>query len=219
MTKSPDRQSAAGAEKIGVLGGSFNPVHNGHVNMAVGVMKKLGLDRVLMIPVWSPPHKSAREMIPAADRVEMCRLACEGRAGLGVSGLEVERGGRSYTVDTLRSLSELYPGAGLFLITGADMFLTLEKWKSFDEIARLSELCGCARRPGELEKLRGYASELEGRGARCRVVELEVTEVSSTEIRRLLSAGRSVEGLVPERVREYISGRGLYSASGQKYPK
>lgn len=199
------------AEKIGVLGGSFNPVHNGHMSMARGFLKRLGLSCVLLIPVWSPPHKSARGLAPASERLAMCRLACEGEPRIEACPIEIERGGVSYTADTLAALAQRYPRARFYLITGADMFLTLESWRNFPEIARRAVLCACARREGELAALRAQAEKLTRLyGASCRVEDLPVREVSSTQVRALLEQGGGAQGLLPPEVERYIAARGLY---------
>jgi nicotinate-nucleotide adenylyltransferase len=198
-------------ERIGILGGTFNPVHNGHINMASCFLERLNLDRVLFIPVWSPPHKSAMTLLPAPERLEMCRLACAFDKRLQTSTIEIERGGKSYTVDTLRELSRLMPQTRFYLITGADMFLTLEQWKGFTEISKLAALCACSRKIGELAALREKAKRLESLyGAECHVEDNPVTDVSSTQVRAVLSAGGDTSELLPPSVWDYIRKKGLY---------
>jgi nicotinate-nucleotide adenylyltransferase len=198
--------------RLGLLGGSFNPIHNGHLSLAHGFIKLLGLDRLLLIPVWSPPHKSARDMLPADERLTFCRLACKGDPVIEASDIELLRGGTSYTVDTLRALEERYPRAQLFLITGADMFLTLEGWREFAEIARRAELCVCARHTGELAALRDYAKKLERNfGARCHVGDFPVVEVSSTQLRGLIKSGGDVGALLPQDVYAHIRAHHFYT--------
>lgn len=203
--------SENGIAKLGILGGSFNPIHCGHMSMARGFIELLGLDMLLLIPVWSPPHKSGREMLAADERLRLCQIACKDDPRMEASNIEIRRGGTSYTVDTLRTLAEQYPGAALSMITGADMFLTLEKWKEFDEIARRAELCACARHPGELAALRTYAKKLENAyGAHCKIGDFPVVEVSSTQLRGLLKKGESVDGLLPGDVYAYIRAQNFY---------
>lgn len=198
-------------ERIGIMGGTFNPVHNGHLNMAREFLKRLELDRVLFVPVWSPPHKSTREVIAAHDRLEMCRLALRGDDRFEVSDIEIARGGISYTVDTLHELEQMYPGARLFLITGADMFLTLEEWKDFVGISHAAELCACPRNAGELAALKKQKEKLERiYGSRCHIENIPVTPVSSTKIRRMLQNGENVSGLIPQPVYDYIKENNLY---------
>lgn len=197
-------------ERIGIMGGTFNPIHNGHINMAREFLKRLKLDRLIFIPDKTPPHKSAGEVISAADRLEMCRLAVSG-GRFDVSDIEIARGGTSYTVDTLHELEKIYPGAQLFLITGADMFLTLDKWRNFPEISRIAHLCACPRKEGQLAALQKQKEKLEGQyGSRCHIENIPVIEVSSTEIRRRLKNGESVSGLIPEQVYNYIIRNNLY---------
>lgn len=199
-------------ERVGILGGTFNPVHNGHINMASCFLERLNLDRVLFIPVWSPPHKNASTLLSASMRLEMCDLACAFDERLQTSVVEIEREGKSYTVDTLRELSLLMPKADFYLITGADMFLTLDKWKGFAEISKLASLCACSRKPGELTALREKGKQLESLyGARCHVEDNPVTDVSSTQVRAVLSAGGDASALLPPLVWDYIKKNGLYT--------
>lgn len=198
-------------ERIGILGGTFNPIHNGHVNMALGFLKRLELDRVILIPVWSPPHKSAHEIVPAYDRLEMCRLACLCNEKLTVSDIEIRREGKSYTVDTLHQLKKIMPRSRFFLITGADMFITLDEWKDYREIMKLAALCACSRKEGELLGLRDCARKFESEcGAECHIEDFQVTDVSSTQVRNLLRNGADVSDLLPEPVLDYIKEKGLY---------
>ncbi|CDZ23612.1 hypothetical protein CCDG5_0474 [[Clostridium] cellulosi] len=198
-------------ERIGILGGTFNPIHNGHIKLALEFIERLGLDRLLLIPVWTPPHKSADGMLPADLRLEMCRLAASAYPKIEVSSIEIERGGTSYTVDTLKELKKLYPEARLFLITGSDMFLTLDKWKDFKAIAEMADLCACARHGGEYSKLKQFALKLEKEyGARCHIEDFPVVDLSSTDVRERLKNMHSAKGLVPDEVLKFIEDKGLY---------
>lgn len=201
------------ANKIGIFGGTFNPPHNGHIHIAEGFLKRLGLDFVLMVPVSTPPHKSSDGMAPGEDRLAMCRLACLGRPELKVSDIEINRAGKSYTCDTIKQLRAVYPDDRLHLLMGADMFLTLESWKRFSYIAENAALCCAARHPGEMEKLGKSADILrEKYGAECHVVDIPVEEVSSTGVRENIGEGETAAGLVPAPVLEYIKKNGLYLA-------
>jgi nicotinate-nucleotide adenylyltransferase len=207
-------------ERIGVLGGTFNPVHLGHIHLALEFCDRLALSRVLLIPTQSPPHKHEDWLAPAEQRLEMCRIAASALPRIEVSDIEIKRGGTSYTVDTLRALSAQEGDARLFFIMGADMFLTLENWKSFDEIARLADLCATARRDGELHDLEDYARSLEARyGARCHIESISVVEVSSTRIREAVSRGEDAGGLLPAGVYEFIRANRLYegAAAGRQH--
>lgn len=198
-------------KKIGVFGGTFNPIHKGHLHLAGGYCRALGLDTVLLVPTCIPPHKEVDDLLPAADRLEMCRLAIRDMPALAVSDVEIRRGGRSYTVDTLRELARLYPGDELFFLMGADMFLTIEEWNGFGEIARTAVLCTASRHEGELPALNEHARLLERiYGARCHIEAIPVLDVSSTEVRDALAEGGDVRALVPDAVRDYIYENGLY---------
>lgn len=199
-------------ERIGMLGGTFNPVHNGHIHIAREMSARLSLSRVLLIPAQTPPHKPHDGIVPAAMRLEMCRIAAADEPLLSVSDIEINRGGTSYTVDTLRELSAQMKGVGLFFIMGADMFLTLEQWKDFSEIARLADLCAAARGSGGIKELQDYAQRLETLyGARCHIERIPVVQVSSTQIRSLVAAGCDVSSLLPGSVHQFILKNGLYA--------
>ena len=195
-----------------MLGGTFNPIHRGHLHLAREFCKRLELSRVILIPTQSPPHKREEMFASAQDRLAMCRLAVGNEPLLEVSDIEISRGGTSYTVDTLRALSDKLRDVRLFFIMGADMFLTLESWKEFSEIARLADLCAAARQGNDTSRLTEYAQKLESHyGARCHIESISPIDVSSTEIRGILSAGGDAGGLLPEGVFDYIRQNGLYT--------
>jgi nicotinate-nucleotide adenylyltransferase len=210
--------SAAG---IGILGGTFNPPHRGHVALARHARAELGLERVLLIPANSPPHKPARREDPGPEhRLEMCRLAVSAIAGLSASGIEIERGGASYTVDTLEAIHDQCPEAELTFIVGADIARTLPSWR---EPARLLELArlAVAERAGlddrdAREALRASAARLRSvGGSEQRVTFLTMGEiaVSSSLVRERVAAGAPIAELVGEPVASYIAEHGLYRAA------
>lgn len=204
----------AAPQKVGILGGTFNPIHNGHIHLARAFASRLALDRVLLMPTQTPPHKSASGLLKAPMRLEMCRLAAEETENLEACGIELERPGPSYTADTLRELTRRLPRARLFFLMGADMFLTLEKWHDFRTIAALADLCAAARHPGETERLARCAALMKEKyGARCHVEEIPVLEISSTDVRGLLASGGDVGDLIPRAVEKYIRARGLYGCA------
>lgn len=199
-------------ERIGLLGGTFNPIHNGHIHLAREFCTRLSLSRVLLIPTQSPPHKQEDLLAPALMRLEMCRIAAAHEPLLEVSDIEISRGGTSYTVDTLRELSASMKDTAFFFIMGADMFLTLEQWRNFEEITRLTDLCAASRHSGEIKALESYAQNLTARfQARCHIERIPVVEVSSTHIRRLIASGGDATELLPVGVDEYIRKNGLYA--------
>ncbi|WP_283607183.1 nicotinate-nucleotide adenylyltransferase [Faecalispora anaeroviscerum] len=196
-------------KKLAMFGGTFNPIHNGHLHMVQGFRERLGLDRVLLIPSRVPPHKAADDLADAKDRLEMCRLAAE-PCGLAVSDLELRRDGPSYTVDTLRQLHKANPDAELYLLMGADMFLTLEHWFKSEELLRLARMCAVPREESSKSELLAYAKHLNSMGARTHVEDLPLLPVSSTLVRERIVQGLSIAGLVPEAVEEYIIRHHLY---------
>ena len=142
-------------EKIGIFGGTFNPVHNGHVLLARHYVQALGLQKLLVIPAKTPPHKLAPELAAEQLRLQMCALAFADLPQAQVSDLEICRPGKSYTIDTVCELRQLYPQAQLYLLVGSDMFLSFTKWKDWQGILQEVTLCTAARNAGELSRLRG----------------------------------------------------------------
>ena len=192
--------------KLGLLGGTFNPPHIGHLVSAQEASGQLGLDRVLLVPVHVPPHKGI-ECDPGLEhRLELCRLALED--GLELSLVDAEVPGPSYTVDTLRRLHERCPGDELTFLVGGDMALSLPTWREPAGILELAEL-GVAereavRRVDISERLSGFDLQ------RVHFFDMPRLDISSSLIRRFVAAGRPVRHLVPERVRAYIDAQGLY---------
>jgi len=191
--------------RIGVFGGTFDPVHVAHVQVAENVMRALSLDRMLFVVANDPWQKSERDVSPAEDRYAMVEAATARRPGLEPSRLEIERGGQSYTIDTVREILGCRPDAEVFLVVGADVVDGLPTWK---EEARLRELVTLAvvARPGA-----GTADVPAG--WRTVPVPPSPLGVSSTELRRRLRAGEPVEGLVPDDVIRCIRQRRLYATA------
>ena len=204
--------------KIGVFGGTFNPIHVGHLSLATQFADQLGLDRVLLIPTAIPPHKPAQDLAPAEHRLNLCRLAAKTDPRFVPCDLELRREGPSYTVMTLRELRNTYPKEDeFFLLMGSDMFLTFESWFMAGEIALLCTLCGGARNQGELEALQTKGKEYRARSWNCRVLDIQVKPLSSTQVRKKVRQGEPVEGLLPPQGEEYIRQNGLYGLDPGKY--
>lgn len=197
-------------KKMGLFGGTFDPIHQGHIDMALRLADQLQLDGVLLMPTFVPPHKIRESMAPAGHRLEMCRLAAQQYPVLQVSDMELGRGGASFTVDTLSELCRQHADTEWYLITGADMFTTLRTWHRFEDIARMAVLCTIPRDGTDDQSLRNYAASLEADGVRCYVADHPVTPVSSTQVRDCIAAGVSPVGLVPPSVLDYIVENGLY---------
>lgn len=197
--------------RIAMLGGTFDPIHNGHLELARGFARRLSLDQVILMPTAIPPHKVKTSMAPPDKRLHMCRLAVQDDPLFTVSDWEIARGGASFTVDTLQALTAAQPQAEWFLITGADMFLTLGSWWRFADIARMATLCAAPRDAQNAAQLRAYAAELEQQGARCVVADLPLMPVSSTALRKALAAGEDTSRWLPVPVADYIAREGLYT--------
>ncbi len=201
--------------KIGLLGGTFDPIHNAHLEMALTFAKVLQLDKVLLMPTGMPPHKLKPRTASAEHRFAMCRAAAETHPVLEVSDMEIRRGGASFTVDTLAQLDADMPHNEWYLITGADMFVTLGSWHRFDEIAKRAVLCSTPRPPIGQDEMERYAEELKQRGAVCQIVPVTDSPVSSTMIRTRLDAGQPIDDLVPAAVAQYIAVHQLYKDDEQ----
>jgi nicotinate-nucleotide adenylyltransferase len=194
---------------IGILGGTFNPPHRGHLALARYARAELGLDRVLLMPAYSAPHKGDKEDPGPQRRLEMCRLAVGGEPGLEACGLEIERGGPSYTVDTLRAIRQSDPEAELTFIVGADMARTLPAWREPRALVELAGLAVAEREDaGREEVLRALASLSAG----VAFLKMPLVEISSSIVRERVRAGESIAGLVEPAVAECIAAHGLYRA-------
>jgi nicotinate-nucleotide adenylyltransferase len=194
--------------RLGLLGGTFNPPHIGHLVCASLALSGLELDRVLLVPVHEPPHKAA-EGDPGVDhRVELCRLAVAGDDRLDVSLVDAEVPGPSYTVDTLSRLHDRCPGDQLTFLVGGDMALSLPTWREPAAILELAEL-GVAEREGV--RRADIAERLAGLDVgRVRFFDMPRIDVSSSLVRRLAAAGRPIRYLVPDAVADYVERVGLY---------
>ena len=212
------KDGAASSKRYALFGGTFDPIHEGHLRLAREFARRLSLDRVVLMPTYVPPHKMKESLAPAEDRLAMCRLATAGDPLFIVSDLEIRRGGASFTADTLAALHEQEPEVAWYLITGADMFLTLGTWNRFDEIARLAVLCAAPRDGVGMPELLACAETLESRGARCAVEDIPALPASSTELRERLGRGEAgdsaADGLLPETVAAYIAAHKLYTGKG-----
>jgi nicotinate-nucleotide adenylyltransferase len=194
---------------IGILGGTFNPPHMGHLVMAQEALDQLGLDRVVFMPVAVPPHKEARDDPGAEARVELSRLAVGDDDRLAVSTLEVDRGGASYTVDTLRAFHDLEPEHDLIFIVGGDMAQSLPAWREPEAILKLARLAVAEREGVRREDIARRLEPLHS-GDRVLFFDMPRIDVSSSAIRRRVAEGRPIRYLVPDAVAAAIAERGLY---------
>lgn len=197
--------------RIGILGGTFNPIHKGHIMLSEYCRQQLDLDRIILIPTYTPPHKVSKELADEADRLNMCNLACSNLEGYEVSDIEIVRKGKSYSYETLTSLKELYPNDTLYFIMGADMFLTLEKWKNPDIIFQKAHIIAVPRDNSDYEiLLEHYEKILKPMGAEARILKEPVMQVSSTFIRENITNSQLMETLLDKNVFDYIVKNNLY---------
>lgn len=193
--------------RIGIMGGTLDPVHNGHIALAQAALNELALDGVMLLPAGDPPHK--RRAASGMQRLEMARLAARCVEGLFPCGIEVHRTGITYTVDTLRELQAKNPSTEWFYIIGADTLMVLDTWKDFAAVAKMCAFAVCGRAEEEISRPR--MAELQKKyGARFVEMKLSGPQISSTEIRRRVCRGEDIGDLVPENVNAYIHGQGLY---------
>jgi nicotinate-nucleotide adenylyltransferase len=185
--------------RLGLFGGSFNPIHHGHLIAATRAAEAVKLDRVLFIPTAVSPLKHGRELAPPAARWAMLRLALRGNAAFEACDLEIRRGGVSYTVDTLRELKRRTK-ARLYLILGADAARLLPRWRSIDEVRRLASFV-IVSRPGD---------RVPAKMPKDHVVKAPLLEISASDIRDRARKGLSVRYLLPDSVERYVRRKGLY---------
>jgi nicotinate-nucleotide adenylyltransferase len=205
--------------RVGVFGGSFNPIHLAHLILAERVRCERALDRILFVPAGRPPHKPQTPLAPAADRLRMVELAIEGNPAFEAVPLELECEEPSYTLLTVRRLREqLGPRAALFLILGSDSVRDIPTWWRADELVQEADIIAVERPGCPLEAAIGEPAGRYGRGWAGRVKELAVRApllaISATEVRERVRRGLSIRYLVPEPVRQYILAHGLYVETG-----
>ncbi|MGT2736931.1 nicotinate-nucleotide adenylyltransferase [Streptococcus orisratti] len=186
-------------KQIGILGGNFNPVHNAHLVVADQVRQQLGLDQVLLMPEYQPPHVDKKETIDEKHRLKMLELAIDGVEGLGIETIELERKGISYTYDTMKLLTEKNPDVDYYFIIGADMVDYLPKWYKIDELVKMVQFVGVQR-----------PKYKAGTSYPVIWVDVPLMDISSSMIRHFITEGRMPNYLLPKTVLDYIREEGLY---------
>lgn len=214
-------------ERAGLFGGTFDPVHLGHLRAAEEIREQLSLDKVYFVPTAIPPHKDAAHTTPPAQRLEMLRLAVEDNPHFDICGYEVGRSTASYTVETLRHLNGLNPGTDYYFIVGNELFREIETWKEWRELFKLSNFAVItrpgypdvneAKLPLALENDFSYYKDednvkfyIDNNSKLIAFSRIRGLEISSTEIRRYVNSGMSIKYLVPAPVEEYILGNNIY---------
>ena len=204
--------------RLGIFGGSFDPVHYGHLLLAESCREQCQLDEVWFLPAAAPPHKLGAVLAPAKARVEMLEVATSGNEAFRVSSLEIDRGGVSYTVETLRAIAAQRPQAELFLLMGADSLRDLPTWREPAEILALA-IPVVVRRAGSPEPdfapLASLVPADTLEAIKASQVVMPLTEISSTDLRQRVSEGRSLRYRTPRAVEKYIEMQGLYRSSAE----
>ncbi|GFE42488.1 nicotinate-nucleotide adenylyltransferase [Streptococcus canis] len=194
-----EEKKESNRKQIGILGGNFNPIHNAHLVVADQVRQQLGLDQVLLMPEFQPPHVDAKETIDERHRLRMLELAIEDNDSLAIETCELERQGISYTYDTMVYLTEQHPDVDYYFIIGADMVDYLPKWYRIDELMKLVQFVGVQR-----------PKYKAGTSYPVIWVDLPLMDISSSMIRDFIKKGRQPNYLLPKRVLDYITQEGLY---------
>jgi nicotinate-nucleotide adenylyltransferase len=205
LDRGPELETA----KLGVIGGTFDPPHYGHLVLAENARVQFALDRVLFVPAGQPPHKPERPVTPAHHRVAMVEAAVAGNAAFTVSRVDLDRPGPQYTVDMLRILNRIYPGAELFFLMGGDSLAEFANWRDPSGIVEQARLA-VMERPGWEANLAALAEEIPCIGDRLTLLDAPFLAISGTDLRRRVRAGLPIRYLVPPAVRRYVHEQGLY---------
>ncbi len=198
-------------KKVGILGGTFNPIHMAHLILAETALEMAGLDEVLFIPTGCSYMKDSDEILPAKDRIRMTGMAIEDNPNFALSTIETEREGDSYTCDTILELKKRYPEQEYYLILGADSLFMMEKWKNPETIFKNCTILAAVRGDKKMDAMEEKAAELKEKyGANITLLAMDPVEISSSLVREKIAAGKSVRYMLPEKVREYILKNKLY---------
>lgn len=199
-------------KKYGIFGGSFNPIHYGHLMICEYIKEEMGLDKVIFIPTGNPPHKDLG--VSAEDRYEMVRLAISPNPDFEISDIETTRVNLSYTVDTIRELKKIYKEEKLYFLIGLDSLFQLKTWKKIDDLSQEIEFV-VALRPGYIDKEeinREIDFLRENFGTRINLIKTPLYEISSTDLRDRIHEGKSLRYLIPKKVLDYIEESGFYKS-------
>lgn len=198
-------------KKVGILGGTFNPVHMAHLIIAEVAREDAELDEVLFVPSGCSYLKDASDIVSAKDRISMTGLAIDDNPHFALSTMEIDRGGNSYTCDTLLELRKRYPEQDYYLILGADNLFTMESWKDAETIFGNAKILAAVRGDKKSADMEAKREELEEKyGADIRLLDVRHVDISSSVVREKVACGRSIRYMVPEKVREYILKNHLY---------
>lgn len=198
-------------KKVGILGGTFNPIHTAHLIIAEAAQEDAGLDDILFVPSGCSYLKDASEIVSVKDRINMTGLAIEDNPHFALSTIEIDRGGNSYTCDTIMELKNRYPNQEYYLIVGADNLFTMENWKDSEVIFQNAKILTAVRGSKKRADMEEKIAELKEKyGADIAILNVRHVDISSSVIREKVAQGRSIRYMIPEKVREYILKNHLY---------
>lgn len=205
--------------KLGLFGGTFDPIHNGHLSMAAAFADELALDQVVFIPAGDPYHKSVATRTPAAKRMAMVEAAISGDVRFSASDIDMVREGATYTVDTLQILRQYYPNAEIWWLMGMDSLLSMHTWHRYQDVFKLANVAVAARNDEKIQQVapemralvaQGLSQATSASKGQLRLLQWQPEDISSTQIRNAVKSGLAIDGWVPKPVRDYISTHGLY---------
>ena len=205
-------KSLKNCRSFAILGGTFDPVHYGHLTTGEEILKRGDVEKVIFIPSGDPPHKNDRVVTESIHRGEMTRLAIEGYENFVYSSLEMERVGKTYTIDTIKQLREvLGEDKKFYFVMGADAMLLIDTWKNSSELLKICSFIAVTRPGYDTREFISFVDDLKKR-QECdiKIMEIPAVDISSSEIRECVSKGESIKGFVPEKVEKYIIENGLY---------
>lgn len=196
--------------EVAVFGGTFNPVHLGHTEIVNAVIETGLFDKVFIIPTNVPPHKECTSLAGNSDRLNMCRIAFKDLKNVYVSEIETNREGKSYTFDTVTMLKAQYPSDNFTIVCGGDMAVSLESWYRYPELKSLVSFLFINRSNISGSEFMYYAEKIRNDGAVIKILDAEISDISSTSVRNKIKNGESVSDLLCPAVSDYIKSRGLY---------
>lgn len=194
---------------IALFGGTFNPVHKGHTEIVSSVSELFFIEKIIIMPTFVPPHKTAHNLASEKDRLNMCRIAFDGIEKAEISDMEIKRKGKSYTILTVRELKKLYPDKKIYVVCGGDMAVSLKTWYCYDELIKTASFILLSRAGTDDVEFQNAVRSLKTDGANIYVLETEITEISSTQIRSNIKEAAQ-NGSIQSKVFEYISKNNLY---------
>lgn len=206
---------SAGKKRVAIFGGTFNPIHNGHLYLIRAFAELLDVDHVLLMIANQPPHKATPNLLSNAHRFAMASELQKDESLVQPCDFELRRGGKSYTYRTLRELCHRNRDTEYYFLTGADMFLTIQNWRRPREIFHRAVICTSPRGAQDYAQLKAHEPILQAMGARTVVADIVPPPISSTQVRQCVHRGESIHDLVPQSIERYIYAHGLYQSEGE----